>query len=478
MNKYKNLALNTVIFAVGSFSSKIFSLLLNNLYTKHFSPSGFYTKTLLDTLLLFMLPVFTFSITEAVVRYGLDKRYDKRQIFSTAAVIMASGLALMLAVSPLLRLVPFLRQISGYTVLLVIYICASASRALCAQFVRARGMVKLFAFDGILTTMLLFVFSLIFISGMELGVRGFMLSGILSDLCSAVFLFTAANLRRYFSLKSVDLTFGRVMLRFSLPLVPTAVMWTFTGFSDQIFIGNIHSDRVFTGVDAAGIYSAATKVPNLVSMAATIFFQAWNMSAITENDSADRERFYEKVYSSFEAMLFIGAAGLMIFLRPISAIIINYSTYPEYSTAYRYTPLLIAAAVFTCLAFFLNGIYTATGHTRNAFWSIFSVCTVNIILNICLIPEWGIQGAALATFMSYLLCYCIRMIDARYYVPFRFSAVRITANTALLLVMCGLWIFRPAGYFVLLLMTTAVITAIDIKPMFLTVNKLLKREEK
>lgn len=478
MNKYKNLALNTIIFAVGSFSSKLFSLLLNNLYTKHFSPSGFYTKTLLDTLLLFMLPVFTFSITEAVVRYGLDKKYDKTCIFTTAAVITGIGLSAMAVVSPFLHFIPFLRQISGYTVLLVVYICASAARALCSQFVRAREMVKLFALDGILTTMLLFIFSLIFISGMGLGVRGFMLSGILSDLCSALFLFTAANLRKFLDIRAFSPEFGRAMLRFSLPLVPTAVMWTFTGFSDQIFIGNIHSDKVFTGVDAAGIYSAATKVPNLVSMAATVFFQAWNMSAITENDSADREAFYEKVFASFEAMLFIGAAALMLILRPVSALLINYSTYPEYADAYKYTPLLIAAAVFTCLDLFLNGIYTATGHTQNAFWSIFAVCAVNIVLNLCLIPEWGIQGAALATFLSYLLCYCIRMIDARYYVPFRFSPGKNAVNTGLLLAMCGLWIFRPSGYFVLLVLTAAGISVLNYRPMLLTVNKLLRREGK
>ena len=96
MNKYKKLAFNTVIFAIGSFSSKIFSLLLNNLYTKHFSPSGFYTKTLLDTLLLFLLPIFTFSITEAVVRYGLDNNYDKKQVFTTGAAVTVFGLSGML----------------------------------------------------------------------------------------------------------------------------------------------------------------------------------------------------------------------------------------------------------------------------------------------------------------------------------------------------------------------------------------------
>ena len=475
MNKYKKLAFNTVIFAIGSFSSKIFSLLLNNLYTKHFSPSGFYTKTLLDTLLLFLLPIFTFSITEAVVRYGLDNNYDKKQVFTTGAAVTVFGLSGMLLTAPFLHLLPFLRQISGYTLLLIIYVCASAARALCSQFVRANGQVKLFSLDGILTTMTLFIFSLVFISGMKLGVKGFMIAGILSDTCSAIFLFFAAKLKTYFCLNSFSKDFAVVMLRFSLPLVPTTIMWTFTGFSDQIFIGNMHSDKVFIGEDAAGIYSAATKVPNLMSMVATVFFQAWNMSAIMENDSRDRNRFYEKVYSSFEALMFIGAAGLIVLLKPLSAILINYSTYPEYSTAYRYTPLLIAASVFTCMSLFLNGIYTATNHTKNAFVSIAAVCGINIVLNYCLIPEWGIQGAALATFLSYLLCYCIRMIDARYYIPFRFSPLKNAVNTALLLAMCWLMIKQPACYMLFIIITACGVTALNFRPMLITFNKLLRR---
>ena len=476
MNKYKRLVLNTAIFAVGSFGAKIFSLLLNNLYTKHISPADLYAKTMLETLVLFLLPVFTFSLTEAVVRFGLDKDYDNRQVFTTAGAFILAGLALMIPVVPFLHFIPVLRPVTGYSLLLYIYVCTSAMRALCSQFVRARGMVRLFSLDGIFATMTLFIFNVMFISKLGLGVRGFMISMILSDLCSAVFLYLAAGLRRFADRKSFSPALGGEMLRFTLPLIPTTVMWTFTGFSDQIFIGNMHSDRVFLGEDAAGVYSAATKIPNLLSMLSTIFFQAWNMSAITENDSADRDRFYEKVYGAYEAILFLGAAGLMLFLRPVSAILINYGTFPEYRTAYVYTPLLIAASVFTCLNLFLAGIYTATKHTRNAFLTILAVVAANLILNFALIPEWGIQGAALATFLSYLLCYCIRMIDARYYVPFRFSALKTSANTLLLLLMCVPVIFSFRGCIIWEIVLTAAAAALNYRALLMTAKKLLKKE--
>lgn len=477
MDKYKKLAFNTIIFSVGSFGAKIFSLLLNNLYTKHLAPSGLYTKTLIETLVLFLLPVFTFSLTEAVVRYGLDQNYDKAQVFTTASALTLLGLIIMLPVTPLLHFILVLRQIKTYSVLLYIYVCTSALRSLCSQFVRACNKLKLFSLDGILATFTLFIFNIVFISKLGMGVKGFMISMILSDGCSAVFLFIAGGIRRYADIWKFSLPFGKSMLRFTLPLVPTAIMWTFTGFSDQIFIENMHSDSFKLGSSGAGIYSAAAKIPNLISMLATIFMQAWNISAITENTSADRSRFYEKVYSVYESLLFISSAGLIILIKPVSALLINYSTFPEYRIAYTYTPLLIAAAVFTCLDLFIAGVYTATKHTANAFFTILAAAAANILLNFTLIPVFGIQGAALATFLSYLICYCIRIADARRYVPFSFSYFRTSINTAALLLMCVPVIFDLKNAFLYELPAAAVILILNYKAIIETAAKLLNRKK-
>lgn len=467
IDKYRKLAFNTFVFAVGSFGSKIFSLLLNNLYTRHISPAGFYTKSLIETTALFLLPVFTFSLTEAVVRYSLDEKQEKKRIFTTAAVLIAAGLMLMILLMPLIRLIPVLKPIREYTVMLAVYVCMSSARSLCSQFVKARGMVRLFAFDGILTTMILFILNVVFISRMEMGVDGFMLSVILSDTCSACFLFIAAGLRDFFDIRSFSKELGKKLVGFSLPLIPTTVMWTFTGFSDQIFIGNL------CGEESAGIYSAASKVPSLISMLSTVFFQAWNISAITENDSEGRNEFYEKVYRAYESVLFIGSAALILLIKPVSAVLINYETFPEYGTAYLYAPVLIAAAVFACLDLFLAAIYTATKHTVNALVTVCAACVANILLNVCLIPRLGIRGAAIATLFSYLLCFAIRIVDARRYVPFRFSAVRNIFNTCMIVLMCLLTVGQKG--FVPVLGAAFVIVIFNIRAVFSAIRTQLKR---
>ena len=230
------------------------------------------------------------------------------------------------------------------------------------------------------------------------------------------------------------------------------------------------------GAATLGLYTAATKIPNIISMLSTIFLNAWNMSAIMENDSEDRNRFYSKVYEAYEAILFVGSAALILFIKPVSAILINYSQYPEYRNSYLYTPLLIAAAVFTCMNLFLAGIYTATKNTKNAFFTISIVAVINIILNIELIPAWGVQGAAFATFLSYLLCYCIRMIDARYYIPFNFSIIKTVLNTTLLLLMSVPIIFEFRGCFFWEFLLAATIIFLNYNALVTTAKKLLSRQ--
>ncbi|MBQ9898819.1 MAG: polysaccharide biosynthesis C-terminal domain-containing protein [Ruminococcus sp.] len=475
MNKYKKLAFNTMIFAIGSFGSKILVILLTRLYSRHLDPASSGIKELLEPMALFLQPIFTFALQEYLIRFGLDKKYDKREVFTTSGLITLAGMAVMALVVPLISNIPALDFIKGYTILLIIYVLTSSLRMQCQQFVRSRDMVKLFSLDGILATLTLFIFNIVFIAGFHWGVRGFMLAVILSDLLSAVFLFLVADLKSFVSMRYFSKPLAREMMRFAAPLIPTIVMWTITSLSDRMFIREMHSDRVQLGESAVGIYGYANRIPNLISMVSTIFFQAWNMSAITENDSKDRSIFYERVYSAYEAMLFIASAGLLLLIKPVTGFFVVSTTYSEYGDVYLYAPVLIAAVLFMCLNQFLGSIYSATKHTKNSFWTALTACSVNIVMNICLIPEWGIQGAAIATFLSYFICFWARIIDARYYVPFRFNGIKSLLNTTALILMCCFAVFQPKLHYLWLTVLFAAIVISNYKALLITVKKLLRR---
>ena len=466
MNKYKTLALNTAVFAIGNIGSKIVAFLLTRLYTANLENSGaFNTKEILEMCANLLIPVVSFSITDAIIRYGLDKNYEKQAVFSNAAMVLICGAGGFLLLSPLLLLYPDVR---GYVLLLVGYIIISCFRQLSTQFARARNYVKLYAADGIFCTQTLFVFNVIFIKWMHLGVTGFMLSIMLSDLLSGITVWTLAGHSRFFSPKYVDRELLGVMLRFSLPLIPTAILWIITGFSDRIFIRHI-----MTPSDA-GVYGAATKIPNLISMVSTIFYQAWNMSAITENNKKGRSQFYARVYEAYTSLLFLAAGFIIALDIPLSKFLIPTTKDYAYSVAYSYTPVLVIAVLMMCFNQFLSSIYTVSKQTQKSLYSSLVAAILNLVLNAVLIVQFGVHGAIAATFLSYFVCYLIRIVDTRKLIPFHVNHVRFYANLILLFAMCRIVQSWPGVYWPLFLLL-AVLAVLNINSLMITAKKILRR---
>ena len=70
-NKY--LFKNTIIFAVGNFASKFISFFLVPLYTSVLSTSDYGVVDLISTICMVLVPLFSLNISEAIMRFGLDK---------------------------------------------------------------------------------------------------------------------------------------------------------------------------------------------------------------------------------------------------------------------------------------------------------------------------------------------------------------------------------------------------------------------
>ncbi len=476
-NKYKTLAANTAIFAIGSFGSKILAFMLTRLYTKFLEDaSHFNNKEILELCANMLIPLVSLSIAEAIIRYGLDKNYENKTVFSNAVTLLLCGAGGFILLSPLLLLY---RSIRPQVPLLVLFVLASCFRQVSTQFARARGMVKLFAADGIFCTLIFLIFNLIFIYGLRMDVTGFMLSNICADLCSGIGVWLIARHGKYFSFKYVDRELMAVMLRFSLPLIPAAELWLITGFSDRIFV------EMIVDSTEAGVYGASAKIPNLLSMVSTIVYQAWNMSAIAENDSEGRSKFYTEVFEAYQAILTLAAGGIIAFDRFLSGLLIDTSTDSSFERAYLYTPVLVIAVLMMCYDQFLSSIYTVSKNTRGSLWTSLAAAVLNVVLNVLLIPKYGVQGAIAATFASYFVCYLLRIFDTRRYIPFEVSHLRFFANLAILFFMCRMIhmtdnTVEAYSNFrhlvpVFLAGSLAVLAVINFKPLIVTVRKVLRR---
>lgn len=401
MNKYQKLASNTIVLAIGQFGSKLLVYVMLKFYTSMLGTDGFGDVNIIINASALLISVVTLSISEGVLRYGLDRSNNGKHVFSIGINVALVGLVIFAAFVPLVGLIEFL---SGYEWLIFMYVCTGSIKGICSIYVRARGHVKLYAVDGMLTTVTNILFNLLLLGVFDMGVLGYVLSVSLADLCSIVFLSVKSKLYKKYRPLGNDKLLRSAMIRYSIPLMPTTIMWWIINVSDTFMVRAIH------GSDANGIYSFAYKFPNLASIVVGIFLQAWHMSAITERNSRKISDFYTKVFGFMQTVMFIAVAGIMLVLRPI---IMPFFGSEGFESAYFYVPCLLGAVLFQCSSNFMGSIYEASNKTTHSFISSVIGAVMNIVLNFLLLKPMGIIGAAIATLVSYIVVFAYRVIDTR-----------------------------------------------------------------
>lgn len=466
MNKYQKLASNTLIFAIGSFGAKFLSFILMRLYTGCMTTDGYSTADLLYQTVNVLYPILTLSMADAVIRFGMDKGYNQRQVYTVAVASTLIGLAVFALFSPLLSLIDMYKE---YGFLLYVYCYFSCFRQIASNFVRAKGHVKLFAADGIISTLVIVICNVIFLVVLDMGVTGYVLSIIISDIVSIVLLTVLASLHKYLNISYFSKKLFKEMLKYSAPLIPTYVLWWITSASDRWFVISL------CGEETNGIYSAAYKIPSLLMMFTTLFYQAWQMSAIENRNDSGLAKFYTKIYGAYSSLLMIAAAGVIMLVKPLTYLLVDNDPSKNFTFAYHYTPILVIAMVFQCLCQFTSSVYNVKKKSKNSMYTSFIAALVNIIFNFLLIPDYGAYGAAIATASAYAACFVIRIFDVRNLIPFKVSHSRIIVNTIVICYMAFVAIKEPKLMWVQLIVLFIAVTVFNFEAVLSTLRKVLNR---
>ncbi len=434
-NKYTKLFSNTLIFTVGKFVSKLIVIFMLPFYTLYLSAAEYSTSDLITQLCNLIIPIAGLGVSEGIFRNAAGGSEDKEAFFTNGIMLMLFGSMGFLALSPLLSLTGYF---GDYVWLIILYVLASNIHSVCAQYVCAIGRTKLFSGQGILNTALTVSLNILFLVGFDMGIVGYVLSIILADFISALFLVLVAKLYKAFRPRKINRRQMGELLRFCLPLVPSTVFWWITSVSDRYMVAYFVSDA------ENGLYSVAYKVPTLLTYVVTIFNDAWKLSAVSDADGEERTRFYSKVYRYYIAVMFMGGLVLTA-TAPLSAAILFADSY---HSAWIFIPILSAATVFTSLDTFMGSAYFTVKKTSMSLWTSLAGAVLNILLNFLMIPDYGAMGASVATLASYFIVFLIRAVTMKRFIPFRLYPLKTLINTALLLgaaTLMTLWGHRLYG---------------------------------
>lgn len=461
-HKYKTLLSNTFLISLGTFGSKLLTFVMVRFYTGVLTPADYGTADLIMQTANLLLPLVSLGITNGVFRFALDRKEQRRSIFTIGFYTILVGSLILLAALPLLSDSESLRE---YTLLIGVYTLASCLHSLCAQYIRAEGKTALFAVQGIINTALVIGFNITFLLVFRMGVFGYVMSVVAADGICTLFLLLREKLWKLW-LPKPEGQLWNAMLRYSIPLIPATIFWWITSVSDRYMVA------YFLGTDANGLYAVACKIPTVLTLLSTIFMEAWQFSAIQEA-TGDREvhiRFYTQVWSAFLAVMVMAGSVIIVLCR----LEIRMLSTQQYYEAWKYIPTLSMAMVFSAFSSFMGSVYVVTEKSRLSLWTALWSALANIFLNFLLIPRIGIQGAAIATLASYVLCFAIRAVTSRRLIPFTLFTPRLIGSGLLLAIQSLLCFTANPGTPFFQMACLLLLLVLNRKPFVLTIQQLAK----
>ena len=402
-SKYRNLLNNTKIFAIGNIVAKLSQYIIVALCTYRLSTAEFgISETIIQTCAM-LVPIFSADIAEGLFRFSMDKSYSREQIISNSMLINIVGSVIALVALPIEYLFVKSLKTAFFITILTLFELYQVS---VKEFVRGLGLTKVYMVSGFINAIVQVVSCLIYIYVLNLGITGYILTIATAFGFEIIYCIWKVKINKYIHLSSVSKPVIRELLMYSLPLAPNKIMWWIISASDRYFVLWIIS------ASATGLYSVAAKFPALITIAVGFFFQAWQISAIENSESKEKDKFYSKIFNILWSSIGIMTAIVIVFIRVAVKILVA----DDFFSSWEYAPFLLSAAAFSAIQSFLGVNYTIAKDSMGALKSTTIAAVSNIALNYVLIKAIGIQGATIATLTSYIIVSIYRYIDTKKYV--------------------------------------------------------------
>ncbi len=435
MSKYKTLLSNTLIFTISNFSSKLLVFLMLPVYTRMMTTGDFGASDIINSSVGLLLPLFTLSIANGSMRFAMSVDVDNKQVFSFGIKVVLAGFGILLLAYPIFLQISIIKD---YLFLFYLMYITSAIYNYLNQFARGINKIKLIGICGVLSTVIVVTSNIMLLVVFRLGLTGYLVSIIISNIVGTMVLFGGGKMYKYLSLKHSKRQLKNEMLKYSIPLVPNSLSWWLNNTANRYII------IAFCGVSQLGLFSVATKIPTILTTLQGIFYQAWQLSAISEYENEDKADFFTKVYEFYNLMMLLCCSALIGLVRVISGVLFSVDFYD----AWKYIPLLLVSVVFGALSGFLGSLYTASMHTKMLFITTLVGGIVSLIFNFLLVPYWGPMGSSAASVVSYVVVWLMRLIDSRKYAKLQISLARDIFCYLLIIAQAIIVVYLPSreGY--------------------------------
>lgn len=400
MNKYKKLGYNTLFILIGNIGSKLVSFLLLPFYTAYLSPELYGELNMITMAITFLTPLLTLQFATTVFRFANHQTEEKQN--TIIFVALASVIPLILLMSIFSKnIIEYFRidYITKYYKYILIIFIFSYLNSVLKEKIRTNSRIKLYSVIGTIETFITISLNVYLVP--KFLVLGMIMSMTYSSIIVSIILAYFSRLDEIIRIKYWNKDILKEMLRYSIPLIPNAIIWSILALADRAFL------KYYYGLEAVGLYSVASKIPMILTVVFNIFYNSLQISMLDEYKKEGFDKFFHNIFYNISLIQMFGAMGIIILIKSVISFIVA-DTYIE---IWRYIPLFLLTILFNNYSALLGIKYLLKKDTKNLLKSSFIASITNIAFNYLLVPKYGIFGAIIATVIAYMVLFYIRKKD-------------------------------------------------------------------
>lgn len=402
MNRGRRIINNTIIYSAGNFGSRILAYVMVLVYTHYVNAPELGYYDLILTSISLIQPIVLLALDEGIYRWlvGSEKKDDY-----AAASTCFKTIGVTTSLAGLLVILVGLRFQIRNPFLITLFLLSNSVYQMAISAVRGLARSKLYAFCGIINTLLVLTFEIVGLVFLSMGIEALLISKIMSNFFVIILIYYKEPLFQRIISVPYNPLIAKELIHYSTPLIPNQVSWWIVNFSDRYII------RAAMGTVANGVYSVSSKFPTIITSISGIIYFSVQEVIIKEYSREDRDSFFSSVFRSYYRALF----SLICVFMPATNIAIKLLVGETYTNAWMYTGFLYLSTVFSSLSSLLGIGYQVSRETSRSVLSTLAAGVVNVIINIVLIKNIGLHAASFSTLMAYLVLFIIRVIHTKRY---------------------------------------------------------------
>ncbi len=390
----------SLIYGIGAIIVNICGLLIITFLTNYFTPNELGRIELIFLLINFIIAILTFGLdqTQSYFFFNKDERISENILINNITIIkfFYTFIIFSLYIFFYDKISEFFFgnniQLSLYFLIFIIaFLMNYGSHYLSIYRLKIKA-IKYVSYnisEAFLRLILVISFILYFNNNIDSYFYAFFVS------YSIIFLVIIYEFKNYFFFFKPNITLITNLIKYSLPIIPLGLLWLIISITDRLFINH------FLGLYQLGIYAVAIKFVLGINLIIDIFQKSfWPISMKIINQS-------KEVYNSF----FNDILKYYFTISIISIYLINLTskyfffifTGPNFNNGYIIFNILILQAFFFGLFHITSMGMWRKGKNYYVLFSVFIALIINIGLNYILIPIYELNGAAIATILSFLV---------------------------------------------------------------------------